>query len=182
MDFGYLYLRTSGRISRLTWWIGLLILAAVNVVIAYFILPIVGLGAAPPAMVLHAQPDATQYFALVKSLIQRWGWSSLVLLVVSAYPGYCLLVKRRHDRNSSGRDVLVYFAAMFTVSAWQATGAPMADVDGETMPVPDPFMISLIFLAFGIYMLVVLGLLKGTDGANRYGPDPLQPQPTAGTN
>ena len=31
-----------------------------------------------------------------------------------------------------------------------------------------------IFGIYAIYMLVVLGFLKGTSGPNNYGPDPLQ--------
>lgn len=32
---------------------------------------------------------------------------------------------------------------------------------------------SLVILVWGIYLLVVLGFLKGTTGPNQYGPDPL---------
>jgi uncharacterized membrane protein YhaH (DUF805 family) len=34
--------------------------------------------------------------------------------------------------------------------------------------------LSVIVGIFGLYMLVVLGFLKGTAGPNNYGPDPLQ--------
>jgi uncharacterized membrane protein YhaH (DUF805 family) len=50
------------------------------------------------------------------------------------------------------------------------------DVGGTPIPVPGPITIALgtITGIYGIYLLVVLGFLKGTAGPNNYGPDPLQ--------
>lgn len=35
-------------------------------------------------------------------------------------------------------------------------------------------LLGIILLVYAIYLLVVLGFLKGTAGPNNYGPDPLQ--------
>ena len=47
--------------------------------------------------------------------------------------------------------------------------------NGIVMPTPDWWLSILLFAlgVFGIYMLVQLGFLKGTPGANSYGADPL---------
>jgi uncharacterized membrane protein YhaH (DUF805 family) len=45
------------------------------------------------------------------------------------------------------------------------------------IPMATPTMVfsvlGLVMLVYSIYMLVVLGFLKGTAGPNQYGPDPL---------
>jgi uncharacterized membrane protein YhaH (DUF805 family) len=55
-------------------------------------------------------------------------------------------------------------------------GMSTMDVGGTPIPVPGPITmgLSVIVGIFGLYMLVVLGFLKGTAGPNNYGPDPLQ--------
>jgi len=60
----------------------------------------------------------------------------------------------------------------------QAFGIGMTRTDlgnGMIVAMPDTWMSILYVLLgiFGIYMLVQLGFLKGTPGANSYGADPL---------
>jgi uncharacterized membrane protein YhaH (DUF805 family) len=55
-------------------------------------------------------------------------------------------------------------------------GYTMMDVgNGITIPTPSlPLTgINVLHGLFGLYLLVVLGFLKGTTGSNQYGPDPL---------
>jgi len=177
MDFQYLYLKTDGRISRKTWWIGAIILGVVNVVISLLILPLIGLGGPNMAAILSAQSDPAQVGALVASAVQASAWGSLVLFLVFAYPAYCLSVKRRHDKNNAGRDVLIYFGVTVVMLLIQALGLgySMTDIQGMVVPMPSLLfsIVGGLTAIFGLYMLVVLGFLKGTDGTNTYGPDPL---------
>ena len=55
-------------------------------------------------------------------------------------------------------------------------GMSTMDVGGTSIPVPGPIVTGLGFIVgiYAIYLLVVLGFLKGTAGPNNYGPDPLQ--------
>jgi uncharacterized membrane protein YhaH (DUF805 family) len=177
MDFQYLYSKTDGRISRKTWWIGAIVLGVVNVVISLLILPLVGLGGPNMAAILAAQSDPAQVAALVAGAVQASSWGSLILFLIFAYPAYCLSVKRRHDKNNAGRDVLIYFGVTIVVLLIQALGLgyTMTEIQGMVVPMPSLLLsiVGGVVAIFGLYMLIVLGFLKGTDGTNGYGPDPL---------
>jgi uncharacterized membrane protein YhaH (DUF805 family) len=149
MDFQALYTTTDGRISRKTWWMGVIGLIVATIVLV-LVLNLLGLGL----------------------------WGSFIASLIVAYPNYCLSVKRRHDRNGNGQDVIILLAASLILGLLPALGIGIQMTDlGNGMVVPMPAMwlniLNLILAVFGIYMLVQLGFLKGTDGANEYGADPL---------
>jgi uncharacterized membrane protein YhaH (DUF805 family) len=177
MDFKALYLSTEGRISRQTWWIGAIILAVINVVVTLVLLPLVGMGMPDMGKLAAAGSDAAAISAAVGAAVQGAAWGSLVIFIILAYPAYCLSVKRRHDKNNAGRDVIIYFAVSFILVLIQALGFgyTMGDVGGVPLPQPSMLymLVGIVGGVFGLYMLVVLGFLKGTSGANDFGPDPL---------
>ncbi|MEM6466930.1 MAG: DUF805 domain-containing protein [Pseudomonadota bacterium] len=70
------------------------------------------------------------------------------------------LVRRLHDRNLSGWWVLAAFGAAIVVSAIGAS-IPSLSFAGNVI---------LVLMALGF---IVVTLLRGTHGDNRYGPDPL---------
>lgn len=82
-----LLLTTDGRISRKQWWIGVLCLFVVSIV-ASLVLGILAGG----------NTTALAWFAVL---------INLALL----YPTYCIGLKRRHDRNNDGKDVLILLGA-----------------------------------------------------------------------
>lgn len=177
MDFRYLFTKTDGRISRKTWWIGALLLVIANVAVSLLILPLVGLGGPNITAIMAAQSDPAQVSTLILGALQVSAWASLVVFLIFAYPVYCLSVKRRHDKNNDGRDLLIYFAAMIVLLLLQGFGLAFTIETVNSIPMPAPTLLcsilGVIVGIFGIYMLVVLGFLKGTEGANSYGPDPL---------
>jgi uncharacterized membrane protein YhaH (DUF805 family) len=71
--------------------------------------------------------------------------------------------KRLHDRNKSGWWMLLFYIAPGIL---QTTAEYVGDMG---------FVLNIIGTALGIWGLIELGLLRGTEGANQYGPDPLQP-------
>lgn len=177
MDFKALYTTTEGRISRQTWWIGAIILGVANIVISMLLLPLLGLGMPDLSRLMVDGADPTTLMPEMMGAMQGAAWGSLVVFLIFAYPAYCLSVKRRHDKDNAGLDVLIYFGVTALLLLVQALGLGYTIGDMNGIPVPQP---SLIYMAiglvggvFGVYMLVVLGFLKGTDGANSYGPDPL---------
>lgn len=178
MDFKSLYTTTEGRISRKTFWIGAIVLAVINIVISLLILPLIGLGGPNMAALMAAGSDPAQVSAIAMGAIQMSAWGSLVVLAIFAYPYYCLSVKRRHDKNNSGLDVLIYLGLSAVLVLVQALGLGMSMVDmqGVSLPMPTGLFTALgaIVGIFGIYLLVVLGFLKGTTGPNQYGADPLE--------
>jgi uncharacterized membrane protein YhaH (DUF805 family) len=168
---------TQGRISRKSWWLGIVILIIVNLLITFLIFPMVGLGGPSAQAILDAANDPQKLTAVVTGSMQAAGWGSLILFVVFAYPQYALGVKRRHDKDNNGLDVIIFLAIMAVTFLIQALGLAytVGNVGGVVVPVPSMLfsILGLVMLVYGIYMLVVLGFLKGTTGPNQYGPDPL---------
>lgn len=171
-----LFFSPRGRIGRQTWWFGALGFVGVAFVLALAItLPllsetITSLGEAP-----IGGGGMAERFAV---LIQRMSLAGLILYAVLAYPLYCLCVKRRHDRGSSGWDLLVYglLAAVPSLIFAFGWGIDLSDFgDDMILPVETRWMtiLSSCLSLFGLYLTVVMGLLKGTAGPNAYGPDPL---------
>ena len=147
-----LYTTTAGRISRKQWWIGSLILIAVNIAL-YLILGLIGLGG-------------------------LLGWLSLIIYAIYFYPAWCIGLKRRQDRDNDGTDFKIMMGIYAILTIAQAFGIGMSPADlGNGMIIMQPagwmMIVQLVVAAFGIYMLVQLGFLKGTPGPNTYGPDPL---------
>lgn len=145
---------TDGRIGRQQWWIGVVAMIVISI-LASIVLSIISFGNA-----------------------SVFGWLAVLLNLVLLYPAYCLGLKRRHDRDSDGRDLLVLLGGSIILNLLTATGIGVDWVDmgtGVVLPVPSMWLsiLNLIYGVFAIYMLVQLGFLKGTTGANSYGPDPL---------
>ncbi|MBK1796264.1 DUF805 domain-containing protein [Devosia sp. WQ 349] len=148
-----LLLTTDGRISRKQWWIGVLCLFVVSI-IASLVLGILAGG----------NTTAVAWFAVL---------INLALL----YPTYCIGLKRRHDRNNDGKDVLILLGGSVVINLLQASaiGATAITENGLTYMVPPMWMsvLVLVFAVFAIYMFIQLGFLKGSHGTNNYGADPV---------
>ena len=89
-------------------------------------------------------------------------WASMALSVVAALIWTDLGVRRRHDRNRSGVDVVVY-QLLAVASVIIHLFADAADIVG---------WLDLFLAAYALYLFVVLVLLPGNRGENRYGPVP----------
>ena len=83
-----------------------------------------------------------------------------IIFVVLTVSGIAVGLKRLHDRDMSGWWLLVFYLL-----------PPVLDGLGRTLGIP--LIFSLAGSAISIWALVVLGFLRGTSGANQYGPDPL---------
>ena len=154
-----------------------MILGVINIVITLLILPIFGLGMPDMAKLAAGGSDAAAISAALTSAVQGSAWVSIIIFLIFAYPAYCVSVKRRHDKNNAGQDVLIYFGLTLVLLLVQALGLgyTTGDVGGITVPQPSLIymIVGLVAGVFGIYMLVVLGFQKGTSGPNDFGPDPL---------
>ena len=150
---------TEGRIGRKQWWIGVLVLIAAGIV-ASIILSIISMG---------------------NLTIMAWGGFLISLALL--WPSYCIGIKRRHDRDNDGKDLIALIAVSVLLNLLQVLGIGVSTIDfnGVAMPTPDMWLAilqGLVFL-FAIYMLVQVGFLRGTPGPNSYGPDPLGGDATA---
>ena len=164
MDFRYLYMSFQGRINRKPFWIASLVMMAAAIVLSLAVV-------APVAVV------SPVLGALLSLLI------SLALL----YPVVALGVKRLHDRGKSGKLMAVFLAPSFILQSGQLLGITGSEqmIGGEPIYLPNAlgWLLMVVSLGVAIWALVELGILKGTEGPNAYGPDPLAgsaTQPAAG--
>ena len=169
------YMKREGRILRKHWWLGMLGLHLVAGIIGMIWL----FGTFPDMRALQESgADLATTSAAWNEGARRSAWFSLFMFLVVAYPPYCLSTKRRHDRDSSGLDVLIYMALTTLVLLIQALGVgstPTDIGDGFITFVPSIWLsaLSLILGVLGVYLFVVLGFLRGTNGKNSFGADPV---------
>lgn len=147
--FWAFFFSARGRISRKQYWL-------------WYFLPVVALS----IIVDFFSLVPGWFFKLLPSLFQ------LVLL----WPHIAVLVKRIHDRNKSGWLVwlfyipwilaLIFIIGTIIAAATHATGATatLGIITG---------VIGIVVLGIAIWFFVEFGCLRGTIGANRYGPDPV---------
>ena len=145
-DINHLYLTTDGRIGRQSFWIGFIGLVIASIVIN----------------------------VIVGAL---FGWASFAILlvgfivqVVLAYPGYALMAKRFQDRGKPS----IYAAIVIGISVLFAFLAVIGLTGAPGVPNAFGMLTGLIEVAIGIWIVIELGILRGTVGDNAYGPDPLQ--------
>jgi uncharacterized membrane protein YhaH (DUF805 family) len=88
----------------------------------------------------------------------------MIFFLLTLWPNIAVLVKRIHDRNKSGWLMLLYYVPAildYIISAAIGQQSPAA------------VFLSLIMLVVGIWFFIEFGCMRGTIGANRYGPDPV---------
>jgi uncharacterized membrane protein YhaH (DUF805 family) len=143
----------SGRTNRAKFWLAILIYAVIYA-IAFGVVYVAGLEMTGPG------------FAII-------GVVGLVLTV-----SYVLVsIRRLHDRDKSGHWLWLLFGvpAVLNVAAnaFVMTN-PEAVVTGDMGVLIFLVLVTLVSLGFAIWAIVWLGCLRGTEGPNRFGPDPLQ--------
>lgn len=143
----------EGRISRKSFWLGLLGIITASVV----------------AMIVLGLMFSLTGRTLVHASM---GVSFLLLL-----PMLAIAVKRLHDRGKAAMPwVAIFFGPSFIANMMRdfEVDYSVITLAGEQVFYPGKLAmtIGVISMITGIWALVELGLLKGTDGENSYGPDP----------
>jgi uncharacterized membrane protein YhaH (DUF805 family) len=152
MDFTTLLFSFQGRINRGKYWLAVLIYMVVWTVFIAGSLSWLG----------GKSIDNLLSFAGAALLIWLIGF---ILLILGAWSGLAVGVKRLHDRDKSGWWILLFWLGPGILGGWQ-TATP--DLGGG-------FILSLAATAIAIWAFIELGCLRGTPGPNQYGPDPLGP-------
>lgn len=143
----HLFFSTKGRVTRQTWWIATLALAAVEIAVSYVI-----------------QPD---YWVLFDDINVDANMSMTLWTLAMVIPNYIVSMKRLHDIERS------WWLAM-SAAILAALGA-LADYLGyfgdAWFEILWPVLaVGLIFI---LYVIALCGFVRGTVGPNPYGPDPL---------
>jgi uncharacterized membrane protein YhaH (DUF805 family) len=94
-----------------------------------------------------------------------WALFGLLYIVVIV-AGLAITIKRLHDRDKSGWWALLFFVAPALLSA---AGMALGSSLGLGAS-----LFSLVSLAISIWAFVELGCLRGTQGPNQFGQDPLE--------
>jgi uncharacterized membrane protein YhaH (DUF805 family) len=140
-----------GRINRAKYWLFVLVSIAIMVVLI-----------AVMSLVWAGQLyDSRGGVGFPVGAMVAIGIVYLVLVIVGIFVG----IKRLHDRDKSGWWLLVFYLVPMVLS-WISA---ILSRDGIGI------LFALGSLAISIWAFVELGCLRGTVGANRYGPDPLAP-------
>ena len=143
MNLSSLLRSLDGRIGRAQFWLGTLILAAISVAATVAIVALVGVSQAAVAF------GAAVAFAL-------------------AYPSYAVMAKRFQDRGRPGVLALVGLVPAYAVNMLYTF-----DILDLAAPSPLARALDAIVAVIFLWFMVELGLLKGTQGPNAYGRDPL---------
>lgn len=144
----------EGRINRAKYWL--------VVLIGFVFFAVMVALAAPYVLIEH--PSTANPATGVSPLLLVTIVAELVVVVAYLVAGFAIAIKRLHDRNRSGWWSIVFLVlppflnAIGKASGTEGGGAVFA----------------LIGLGLSIWGFVELGCLKGTDGPNDYGPDPLE--------
>jgi uncharacterized membrane protein YhaH (DUF805 family) len=143
----------QGRINRAKYWTAVLIYLAVNLVV-------VAIGFIMFGNSILALSDDVGEDGLLLGLASR-GIGFLLLSVVIYIPlivsGIFVGIKRLHDRDKSGWWLLVFYLVPALLNGF-------ADVSS---------IFWIAALGISIWAFVELGCLRGTQGPNKYGSDPL---------
>jgi uncharacterized membrane protein YhaH (DUF805 family) len=94
-------------------------------------------------------------------------WLFVAVGAVYVLSVVALGIKRLHDRDKSGWRLLIFFLV---------PGLSYALADTFVGPADDAMLAVALYaigIAAGVWAFIELGLLPGTRGQNRYGPDPV---------
>jgi uncharacterized membrane protein YhaH (DUF805 family) len=143
MDWTFLFFSLDGRINRAKYWIGSLLIGAAGIVAMLLIVWAVGLS--DPAVKL-----------------------AIAVALALMYPTYAVMAKRFQDRNRPGTLALFGIVPLILSNLLYTFG-----IFDPANPTPLSQIFDLALVGISIWLLIDLGILKGTQGPNRYGADPL---------
>ena len=161
MNWAWLLFSFKGRIKRLTWWLTNLVVVVVIGVAGTIIEAVAdsqGLVAVDPET---NEIEPTGIFGVILA----------ILGLVNLWIIYALGAKRLHDRDRTGWWLAVPLIALIVgiVLASMALSLP----EGGREPWNTLGVFTVFFIVgTWLWLLLEIGFLPGTEGPNRFGPDP----------
>ena len=154
-----LYFQPTGRLTRGRFWFGFLGLLVVEAAFTAWVGMSLGHDFLDPA----ASPFTKAGFQL-----------SLLINLIFVFPLFVIFTKRCHDRNKSAIWALPFPVIQILAIAAVVVGIVPVDIPKDAAAVsPLAGIISLLWLVVFAWVLIELGMLRGTRGTNRFGADPL---------
>ncbi len=145
-----LFTSFNGRITRRAYWFGLFVL----IMISPFSV----------SAVLSADPFREAISTVQKLGLTGLGWVLVLLVSLAA-----LNTKRLHDLNKSGLIGILFYAPAAASAATLFTGW---EPQLQQQIVSWTTLLAAALGATGLWFLIRLGFSGGTEGPNKYGPDP----------
>jgi uncharacterized membrane protein YhaH (DUF805 family) len=143
MDWGALFFSFRGRANRAKYWLATLIFVCIGIIML---------------LIKYALGVGLTYAVI-----------SFVVNIAVFISGLAVATKRLHDREKSAWWLLLFYGAPAVLML-----AFVVDyVETDAQPSPLAFLFLIAALVIWIWVLVEFGFLRGTNGPNAYGPDPL---------
>jgi uncharacterized membrane protein YhaH (DUF805 family) len=150
------------RIGRQKFWLGVLCVVVAHTIVAALLMA-AGLRQVDTIVgSVQVNGNAAENFTSINMTLLPW--ASFVLSLLSAVPMVAISIKRRHDRNFSGVDVIAFAGLMLFSQFLNTLGTPTGWFATT---------LGLVLTVWGLCLFILIGFLKGTTGPNQYGPDPL---------
>jgi uncharacterized membrane protein YhaH (DUF805 family) len=156
----------KGRINRKPWWLASVAVGAISSLTSW-ILEFAAKSSGSPAI----DPETSAPTGAIGVVLFALGLANIWI-------GFALGTKRLHDLDRSGWWLAWQMLALIiaTISAAVATVLSKEEPYATDYIVAS-FLIAAAFglaaLVIGIWLFVQIGFLRGTNGPNRFGPDPL---------
>lgn len=154
------YFSPTGRIGRAKFWLGFIGLIFIVAAFKLWLL----------SSMLSVDPLASSQHQLTRAGLEL----SLLIDLIFLFPTFVVLAKRFHDRNKSGA-----WAVPFLLTSAAVDGGVFLGMLPSELPVdanaikPEGAALAALSTLVILWVLIELGCLKGTSGANRFGTDPL---------
>lgn len=165
MDFDWLkwlLFSFKGRIGRQVWWLSSLAVAVIA-------------GMTSSVIDVAATTSGGGTINPESQAFEPSAPHSLLLLAVgllNIWINYALAVKRLHDRDRTGWWLVAQLLSV-VIAAGLIGAAFAVPEDQSDLVLKLGIAAAVVAIGFGLWLFVELGFLKGTQGPNRYGADPI---------
>jgi uncharacterized membrane protein YhaH (DUF805 family) len=171
MNWGHYLFSFSGRINRAKAWLFVLVAIGFGIVAFTLIASAFGLGHIANVMQRKEPPTVLSDNAVALAVCALVGVAYLVFI----FSAFAVVVKRLHDRNKSAWWLVIFYLIPFILNGYRFSTVMDAVHRGEMAYAGNPIATAAggIAALISLWAFVEIYCLSGTNGDNRYGPDPL---------
>ena len=167
MDWGNFLFGFEGRINRAKAWLYVLIAIVSYVVLGLIMKMVFSVSLLPILLALGTRPSDVLATAQIPLAL------FCLFYVLLLFIGFAVSTKRLHDRNKGAIWLIPFLVLPLVFNLGGAILMPPDMSSGVPSVNPIKLVLSLISFGLSIWGFVELYCLRGTEGENQYGPDPL---------